>query len=131
MHITISLTKVGVKNMAKFENVDGITSITMDGIRVGCFCPIGKSMCTYNVTVRLKPNKWIPDYIEVEAMIKLLEGKTHTLESACAKICNDINGYIEPKKISVTIICKDARHMPAKVEKTINNKKRRQIHEKN
>ena len=69
--------------MAKFENADGISSIKMDGVSVKCFCPIGKSMCTYNVTIEMEPDKWIPDYIEVGAMIQLLEEKEYTLESAC------------------------------------------------
>lgn len=111
--------------MAKFENTDGISSIKMDGVSVKCFCPIGKSMCTYNVTIEMEPDKWIPDYIEVGAMIQLLEEKEYTLESACAEICNNVNKYVRPKKVSVTILCKDARHMPAEVKKTINNKKKR------
>lgn len=111
--------------MAKFENTDGISSIKMDGVSVKCFCPIGKSMCTYNVTIEMEPDKWIPDYIEVGAMIRLLEEKEYTLESACAEICNNLNDYVNPKKASVTILCRDARHMPAEVKKTINNKKKR------
>lgn len=111
--------------MAKFENVDGISSIKMDGVSVKCFCPIGKSMCTYNVTIEMEPDKWIPDYIEVGAMIQLLEEKEYTLESACAEICNNLNDYVNPKKVSVTTLCRDARHMPAEVKKTINNKKKR------
>lgn len=111
--------------MAKFKNIDGIGSIKMDGMSVKCFCPIGKSMCTYNVTIEMEPDKWIPDYIEVGAMIQLLEEKEYTLESACAEICNNLNDYVNPKKVSVTILCRDARHMPAEVKKTINNKKKR------
>lgn len=111
--------------MAKFENTDGILSIKMDGVLVMCFCPIGKTMCTYDVTIEMEPDEWIPDYLEVEAMIRLLEGKEYTLESACAEICNNVNGYVRPKKVSVVVKCEDARHMPAEVKKTINNKKKR------
>ena len=111
--------------MAKFANLDGISSIKMDGVSVKCFCPIGKSMCTYNVTIEMEPADLIPDYIEVGNMIQTLNEREFTLESACAEICDNLNDYVNPKKVSVTIRCEDAKHMPAEVKKTINNKKKR------
>lgn len=111
--------------MAKFANLDNISSIKMDGVSVKCFCPIGKSMCTYDVTIEMEPDKLIPDYIEVGNMIQALNEREFTLESACAEICDNLNDYVNPKKVSVTIRCEDAKHMPAEVKKTINNKKKR------
>ena len=111
--------------MAKFANLDNISSIKMDGVQVKCFCPIGKSMCTYDVTIEMEPDKLIPDYIEVGNMIQALNEREFTLESVCAEICDNLNDYVNPKKVSVTIRCEDAKHMPAEVKKTINNKKKR------
>ena len=111
--------------MAKFANLSGIGFIKMDGVSVKCFCPIGKSMCTYNVTIEMEPADLIPDYIEVGNMIQSLDGREFTLESACARICNDLNDYVSPKEVSVTVRCEDAKHMPAEVKKTISNKKKR------
>lgn len=113
--------------MAKFANLSGISSIKMDGVSVKCFCPIGKSMCTYNVTIEMEPDKWIPDYIEVGNMIQSLNGREFTLELACARICSNLNDYVNPKEVSVTVRCEDAKHMPAEVKKTISNKKEKEI----
>jgi NADPH-dependent 7-cyano-7-deazaguanine reductase QueF len=117
--------------MAKFENKDNITSLKMDGIKVKCFCPIGKSLCTYQVTIEMEPVFEIPDYIEVGEAIAKMENEEYTLESAVAHIFQFMVNYVNPHKLTVTVRCEDAKHMPATVTKTKTAEEENNSHEEN
>lgn len=108
----------------KFENVYNIKEISIGVIPIKCFCPIGKSECTYEVTIDMQLGKEVPDYIEVDDMVKIMDGQTYTLESAASDICEKMMKYVRPKKVAVTIVCNDAVHSNAKVvaEKKITDK---------
>lgn len=103
----------------KFKNKDDISKIKMDGMSVKCFCPIGQSLCTYNVTIVMEPDTEIPDYIEVCDMVNDLNSRELTIESAVARICNSVFEYVLPNRLEVTIRCNDAKHMPAEVTKVM------------
>ena len=50
----------------RFENTMNVRLITMKLRNLKIFCPIGKSWYTLNADVEFRPNKIIPDYIEVQ-----------------------------------------------------------------
>lgn len=104
-----------VSNMGTFINDLGINTIEMFKV-THCFCPLGGAYCTYNVTVKVIPDKVIPDYMDIEEYFKTyIDGKTYTIEHAASTIRDFINNEYEPCYVGVTIECHDAAHMPVKV----------------
>lgn len=107
--------------MGRFENTMGIDSITMER-SIRCFCPIGRSWCTYDLTMHINPGNVIPDYIEVGEYLKgHVDGKEFTLEGAVAAVRDYLVNEYEPKWANVSLYCGDARHMPVTVTVTYLN----------
>ena len=106
--------------MANFKNTMGITHIKFDHA-IKCYCTIGKTLCTYNVSVEIVPNKVIPDYLEIQNELDELNNHWYTMEAACeaveaavTKCCNDCYDMLR-----VSIHCYDARHFPVTVTKEV------------
>ena len=106
--------------MAKFENKMGINLIDM-AFKVQCFCTIGKSLCTYEVGVVLKPTTTIPDYLEVQDSVSEMNNHWYTMEEACAKIFDIVSEHAGHNwaHLKVAVYCGDARHFPVRVVKEV------------
>lgn len=103
--------------MARFANTMGIDKIEIHD-KVRCFCPIGRSWCTYELDVFMVCGDVIPDYIEVGEYLKThIQGKEYTLEQCCANVHGYFKSEYDPVVIDVKVHCKDARHMPVTVSK--------------
>lgn len=102
--------------MGKFKNVAGITEISFDQ-NMQCYCPLGQAYCTYQMHVTFVPGEWIPDYVDVEKVIRKMSGDTLTLESATYALFEYIWNECEPKSLEVKCHCDDAVHFPATVVK--------------
>lgn len=104
--------------MAKFKNNMGINQIEM-WHKIKCFCTIGKTLCTYDVLVKMEPTSFIPDYLEVQEALDDLNNHWYTLEDACAEVFQRIAAQVEHEYnyLQVSVYCGDARHFPAKVVK--------------
>lgn len=101
--------------MARFVNRMNISII---GFRksVRCWCPIGKSFCTYEIDASMSPDATIPDYMEVEGYVNnSINGKDLTMEDAAAMVRDYLVNEYRPKRVSVSLTCNDAVHMPATV----------------
>ena len=104
--------------MAKFSNEMNISQISMS-FSVKCFCTIGKSLCTYEVEVLLKPTSTIPDYLEVQDDVLEMNNHWYTMEAACEQIFNIVSGHVNGQfqSLRVSVYCADARHFPVEVVK--------------
>lgn len=102
--------------MARFENKQGITDITMEK-KIHNFCTIGKDWYTNNIDMYIEPDKLIPDYIEIDEALKELEGKELIIEDVVAAVVEILKEY-EPSYIRVVSKVNDATHLPVTVEKS-------------
>lgn len=104
--------------MAKFDNEMNISQISMS-FSVKCFCSIGKSLCTYEVGVLLKPTSIIPDYLEVQDDVLEMSNHWYTMEAACEQIFNIVSKHVDGlyRSLRVSVYCADARHFPVEVVK--------------
>jgi hypothetical protein len=103
--------------MARFQNKQGITRITFQA-RTHNFCPIGQAHYTNTVKVEMVPGDIIPDYDEVQADMKALDGETLIIEDAVAKVFDNLNQY-GPKELTVSSRAEGNGHFPVIVEKTL------------
>lgn len=103
--------------MASFPNSMDIDIIRMRGIKVQCFCPIGKTWCTYEIGVEMMPGNTICDYLEVQKYFSEMP-KDVTLESCAAQVRNYLRDTYDPLKVTVTVSCDDASHFPVDVVAT-------------
>lgn len=101
--------------MASFPNSMGIDTIKMGGIAERCFCPIGQTWCTYNISIEMTPGDIICDYLEVQEFLKTMPHKV-TLEECAANVCTHMKTY-EPVRVTVSVSCNDASHFPVVVAK--------------
>lgn len=102
--------------MARFENSMGITTIQMED-KVKCYCPIGKSLCTYELSIAMDVGSVIPDYIEVGTFLDEGISGVATLEQCCAEVYDYFYREYQPKYLMVEVRCNDAKHMPVMVRK--------------
>lgn len=102
--------------MARFENKQRISSITMKKL-LHNLCTIGQDWYTNRLTIYIEPDKVIPDYIEIDEQLGVLEGKELVIEDVVASIVEILKQY-EPNYISVTSEVEDATHLPVEVNKT-------------
>lgn len=102
--------------MARFANSMGIKEIQFSKY-VRCFCTIGKTLCTYMVSVEMTPCNVIPDYIEVDDFLSGMTRKMYTMEEAAVTVYDYLDKEYKPLKLRVTVYCDDAIHMPATVIK--------------
>ena len=101
--------------MAQFANTMSIDDIAMEK-SVKCFCPIGKSWCTYEIDISMEPLSVIPDYLEVEKYLdEQIGGAALTMEDAASNVRDHIAGKYFPKFVRVSLHCSDAKHMPVTV----------------
>lgn len=101
--------------MGTFKNTMGIRHIHMDK-SVKCFCPLGQSWCTYELSIHLQPGEVIPDYLDVEQFLEVeINGGTMTLEDTAGKVLAFFVDTYAPKGASVDVSCSDAKHMPVTV----------------
>ena len=106
--------------MAAFENTMGINIIQLKH-NIKCFCPIGKSWCTYQVEVTMKPGNIIPDYLDVVRFFDEGLDTMATLEKCCADVLDYFVREYQPMSAEVVVYCDDAKHMPVTVSKSYYN----------
>ena len=98
-----------------FPNLQGITEINYRS-RVRCYCPMGSDFYSADVAVQVNSPVNIPDYVEVDAFIRSLDGQSFILEDVCAIVWNklkaDTNGFV-----IVAVESSDAVHSPVSVKK--------------
>lgn len=99
--------------MAHFAN-PGIGKIQFD-YKIRCFCPIGQSMCTYEVGVDMEPGNVIPDYLIIQKFLDGMNEQTFTLEDAAMCIKRELTKMVDPYCLMVSVHCSDAKHFPATV----------------
>lgn len=104
--------------MAKFENTMGIDSITMGPINTKVFCPIGKTWCTYEVTIKVNPDRFVCDYLDVDEFVKKGAPREATMEDFCSNVLDYMLSSIGPKAATVEVACHDASHMPVSLSKS-------------
>lgn len=102
--------------MSEFENTMEITEIEFEK-HVQAFCPLGKAYCTYELTVTIHPNLWIPDYCELEAFLNKMAGGTMTIEECVDQVYGHIWLVYRPHHLVVSLYCGDAVHFPVTVTK--------------
>lgn len=98
-----------------FVNSQDISEITYFNSRK-FFCPVGESECTYEFTVKFKPNQIIPDYLELDKHFNYLP-REMTIEDALNEVFNMFMEVLRPYKLKVTCLCEDARHSKVEVVK--------------
>lgn len=101
--------------MARFENKQGITCITMEK-KIHNFCTIGQDWYTNDIDISIEPDKVIPDYIEIDKSLNELEGKELIIEDVVASVVDILKEY-EPLSIEVYSRVEDATHLPVTVSK--------------
>ena len=106
--------------MANLENVFGINTIQLKH-NIKCFCPIGKSWCTYQVEVSMEPGNIIPDYLDVVRFFDEGLDTMATLEKCCADVLDYFVREYQPMSAEVVVYCDDAKHMPVTVSKSYYN----------
>lgn len=100
--------------MAKFENNQNISGISFTKV-IHNYCPMGKDLYTNNISVVMKPNKTIPDYIDIDKSINELEGKSLIIEDVVSNIYNMLINEYEPIYVKVSSYVEDAVHLPVTV----------------
>lgn len=96
-----------------FDNEQGITEIKLMG-RVRHYCPMGDDWVSTDIEITVTDPATIPDYCDVTAHLKELDGRQIILEN----LCLDVHRFIKSQTqgyVIVTAKTKDAEHVPAQV----------------
>ena len=100
----------------RFENTMNVRLITMKLRNLKIFCHIGKSWYTLNADVEFRPNKIIPDYIEVQNFLnEHIVNKELTIEVATANILDYLTTEYNPIDVTVKSNVNDAIHFEVEV----------------
>ena len=96
--------------MSKFANTYGVRKIVYKQ-SCRCFCPIGKTEYTNNFTVTMEPGDTIPDYCEIDKLIReYIEGESLVIEEAAHALKRNLTEYVHPNWIMVESEVSDASH---------------------
>ena len=103
--------------MNKLDNKEKIKRIIMKP-QATCFCQIGKDWYLNKFEIEFRPDKYYPDYMEVEKWInENIEGKELNIEHAVNLIHTHLMFY-EPFSVIVKSIVEDCKtHFNVIVEK--------------
>lgn len=101
--------------MASFTNSQGITEISMSKL-IRNFCPLGNDWYTNKLSIVIKPDETIPDYVEVDKELNELEGKEMIIEDVVQVVVGIFAKY-NCKYIEVKSFVDDAVHLPVTVTK--------------
>lgn len=102
--------------MSNILNTNQITQIEFTQ-NIQCFCPLGKDFYTAQVSVSMHPDKYIPDYCEIEAYMRKLSGRDLIIEDLVGEVYEYLNHLINPGKLKVTAYVNDAAHFGVIVTK--------------
>lgn len=102
--------------MSAFKNTQKIDTIEFKK-NLHCFCPLGQSWCTYQMTCLVFVRDTIPDYMDLEWEFQKMDGMTMTLEDAVDRVFGAIAEQCKPDSIRVSCYCEDAKHFPVTVVK--------------
>lgn len=103
--------------MARFTNSMGVRNIVMRPV-VKCICTIGQTLCTYQFQIEFGASKVIPDYLEVQDFISVMENQEYTMEAAAAHVADYLYSEYCPDWVEVQVACEDARHFPVTLSVT-------------
>lgn len=99
------------------ENTYGIYSIVYKPTAI-CFCPLGQDYYRNRFEVVIEPNKFIPDYCELDKWIEEnINGETLIIEEAVAKLHEYIEKQYKPLWLNVTSHVARGRHSEVIVSK--------------
>ena len=99
-----------------FANEGKITDIEYWG-RVRCYCPLGRDFYSADVVVSISDPQMIPDYCDLDAKLRKMDGKELTLEEACYRFFKFCRKQIKHGYLKVSVYSADATHSPVKVSK--------------
>jgi hypothetical protein len=103
-------------SVPRFENKYGNIEMQFNQ-NVRCFCPLGDSFYCATVDVDVIPDKWIPDYCDVQRDLRKLDGKPLILEDLLLEVYNYLIKEVEPKHLTVSVYSDDANHFPVRLTK--------------
>lgn len=87
--------------MTKIPNIENIKSIVMKPT-VCTLCAIGQDWFNSELTITFIPNKYYPDYMEVQAWImENVDGQEMNIEHVVKSIYDFLAKEYEPKSITV------------------------------
>lgn len=99
------------------ENTQGITKIIYK-TRTRNYCPIGKDWYTSNIQAEIKPNKTIPDYIDLDKFVaEQINQKEMIIEDVINALYSHISIEYAPKSLTVENKVNDAAHSEVIVSK--------------
>jgi len=102
--------------MEAFENVQGITKIEFKG-KFRAFCPLGKAFYSGDVYVTIENPTAVPDYCEVDALFKEIDGSETIIEDAVARVYGWVSSATDAANVKVECTVSDAAHLPVIVTK--------------
>ena len=92
------------------ENTYGIAHISIDS-EAKCFCPLGQDWYTNHFEVDFYPNKYIPDYCEMDKWIaENINGKHLIIEDAVCRLHDYMMQTYQPEDCTVISRVDDAKH---------------------
>lgn len=101
-----------------FDNDYNVTMIEITE-RVRCYCPLGNDYYTADVVLICKNPKTIPDYLDIDAYARKLDGKEMIIEKLVAKMFKMFKKETSSKNgVIVKAIVADASHAPVIITKS-------------
>ena len=99
------------------ENAQGIREIVMYPTAL-CYCPLGKDWYHNQFKVTMRPDRFFPDYCDVQAWIEdNIDGHPHIIEDAVDQLYDYLSETYEPMSLEVKSHVDDAGHFPVTVTK--------------
>ena len=105
--------------MSTIINSKGISLITFSS-NVRCFCPMGGDYYTNQFDVTFVPDKYIPDYCDIDEFLKSnIQDSNLIIEDAVAKLFDWLVYMYNPVDLEVKSTVTDAVHLPVTVLKVM------------
>lgn len=87
----------------RIENKYKVNELTYEASAF-VYCPMGNDWGHIDIFAKIKPNKYLPDYCDIDNFIeKNIEGKTLITEAVGFEVYNFIKNEIEPERLSVKV----------------------------
>ena len=97
------------------ENIQKISLIKAEK-QISLFCPLGDDYYTAKIHIKLAPNLWYMDYIDLDKFLDEMGGMRLTIEEAVDYIYKELQ-KLEPFKTNVTIEAFSNTHLDVVVSK--------------
>lgn len=83
------------------------------------YCTLGRDWYTANIEVKIMPDKFIPDYCEVDKYIQdEVSGKHFIIEQVVEEVFKYFETTYNPLKLNVTVKTDNATHSAVEVSKS-------------